>query len=134
MENEIPEVEVSVQKLKMSIIKEYIWAVGSYFAMLLLAGPLFDLLIGNNKGIDGIGEALVIAYFIRILFCIVLVGFFIINPIRILIKNKKEIAETTPPFKKGLLIAVIILPVVLASFYVINTILRTYVFVKMLAH
>lgn len=111
--------EINIQKddtkkrkrLKNKIIWEYLYIIFMISTLYFLLPFLFDYMIGDNAGIDGIGQALGIVIILRILIYILTIIFMVINPIKILITYKNEIKEIFPKIKKVICIITITIPI-----------------------
>ena len=78
--------------LKKKIYREYLYIFVSiiYF---FICPILANFMLGDNKGIDGIGNALAIMFLLNGILSIFIICFFIINPIRIIISYKSQLQE-----------------------------------------
>ena len=106
--------------LKKKIFREYLYILVSiiYF---FICPALANFMLGNNRGIDGIGNALAIGFLLNGILSILIFCFFIINPIRIIISYKSQLQEILSTRKRILYYILIILP----TLYVITSIIYT---------
>ena len=106
--------------LKKKIFREYLYILVSiiYF---FICPVLADFMLGDNRGIDGIGNALAIGFLLNGILSILIFCFFIINPIRIIISYKSQLQEILSIKKRILYYILIILP----TLYVITSIIYT---------
>lgn len=112
MEINIQKDEVKKRKrLKNKIILEYLYIILMISTLYFLLPFLFDFMVGDNTGIDGVGQALGIVIILRILTYVLTIIFMVINPIRILVTYKNEIKEIFPKIKKIICIIIIIIPI-----------------------
>lgn len=99
--------------MKKAVIREYILLLLFLLAVLCFAEKAVDLLIGENRGIDAIGNAIVAAFLVNgviVFFAVLLMG---INPVRIVIKYRQDLKNTENTGKRMLWIIVILLPILL---------------------
>ena len=102
----------NLKALKDSIFFEHAAIIVTVIAFILLIPMLFDYMVGDNTGIDGIGNAIAVGFLIKIIRFILVLIFFIINPIRILIKHKAEIGKISQKAKRVGTRVLIALPLV----------------------
>lgn len=81
---------VLMSKLKKKIILEYIYIVLLVLLEMYFFPVVFDFFLGDNKGIDGIGEALALGFIYNIFLVVMIIFIFIINLILILRTYKNE--------------------------------------------
>ena len=108
------------RNLKNKIIWEYLYIIFTTLILYLLLPFLANYMIGDNTGIDGIGQALGVAIILRIIKYIITFIFFVINPIRILIIYKNEFKEIIPKIKKVICILVTILPILFSLLIILE--------------
>lgn len=108
--------------LKKQIFREYFFVLVSiiYF---FVCPVLADFMLGDNRGIDGIGNAIAVGFLLSGIQLILVLFFFIINPIRIIISYKSQFQEIVSIRKRILYYILIILP----TLYVIASIVYTFV-------
>ena len=100
------------KQLIRNIILEYVIPVCAIILVRLAA-----FLIANKsgqKGIDGIGNALGIVLIMRILIAVIALIFLIINPIRILVTYRQELAGIVPTLRRVLSIVLIGVPILVS--------------------
>ena len=105
----------NLKALKDSIFFEYAAIIITVIAFILLMPMLFDYMVGDNTGIDGIGNAVAVGFLIKIIRFILVLIFFVINPIRILIKYKAEISKISQKAKRIATKVFIALPLVVGA-------------------
>lgn len=105
---------------KKKIIIEYIIVILYLLFDFFILPILSTSMLGDNTGIDGIGQALVISILFRIIRYVVVFIFFIINPIRILITNKNEIKTIIPKIKRIMCIIAIIIPIIFSGIIILE--------------
>ena len=76
------------QSIKKKIFLEYVYIVLIIIIFYILSPFLLEYIVGDNKGIDGIGQILGISLILNIAKYIFIFIFGVINPIRIYIQNK----------------------------------------------
>ena len=108
--------------LKKKIFIEYFYILVSiiYF---FVCPVLADFMLGDNRGIDGIGNALVIGFLLSGIELILVLVFFIVNPIRIIISYKSQLQEILSIRKRILYYILVVLP----TLYVITSIVYTFI-------
>lgn len=89
---------------------------------------LANYMIGDNTGIDGIGQALGIVVILRILKYIITFIVFVINPIRILFSYKNDFREIFPKIKKVIYIIVTILPILFSLLIILEVPISNYMY------
>ena len=92
-----------------SVILEYAMPLAAFLLLKLLAVGITGSNrkdSGERKGIEGIGYALVIVIAMRILQIVVAVVFLVANPIRILVRYRKELAGFSPAFLCGVVLLI----------------------------
>lgn len=114
------------KKLKKKIINEYLYISLTILLLNILLPFLADYMIGDNTGIDGIGQALGIVIILRVLKYIITFIVFVINPIRILICYKNEFKELFPKIKKVICIIVTILPILFSLLIILEVPISNY--------
>ena len=107
------------KKLKKKIINEYMYVIFTILILNILLPFLADYMIGDNTGIDGIGQALGIVVILRILKYIITFIVFVINPIRILFSSKT---------KKVIYIIVTILPILFSLLIILEVPISNYMY------
>ena len=80
-------------------------------------------MLGDNRGIDGIGNALAIGFLLSGIELILVLVFFIVNPIRIIISYKSQLQEILSIRKRILYYILVVLPIL----YVITSIVYTFI-------
>lgn len=108
--------------LKKKIFIEYFYILVSiiYF---FVCPVLADFMLGDNRGIDGIGNALAIGFLLSGIELILVLVFFIVNPIRIIISYKSQLQEILSIRKRILYYILVVLP----TLYVITSIVYTFI-------
>ena len=104
--------------LKKNLCFEYISILIILVVGYLLAPLWFDAALGDNTGLDGIGQALGLAIILRFGRILLAILFLLLNPIRILVKYRKELKGFTPALRKIGCITLAALPI-LASLLII---------------
>ena len=117
------------KKLTTKIVAEYIYIVLIIVIMVVFLPYLFDYMIGDNRGIDGIGQALAAGLLLNSIKYIFIIIFCVINPIRIYILNKDEIKKLSSKANKRLYTFTIFFPIILASLIVFETPISNYLYV-----
>lgn len=121
MDTDLKKDEIKKNKnLKNKIIREYLYIIFTILFLYFLLPFLASYMIGNNTGIDGIGQALGVAILLMIFKYIITFIFFVINPIRILIIYKNEFKVILPKIKKVICILVTILPIFILSLIILE--------------
>lgn len=121
MDTDLKKDEIKKNKnLKNKIIREYLYIIFTILFLYFLLPFLASYMIGDNTGIDGIGQALGVAILLMIFKYIITFIFFVINPIRILIIYKNEFKEIFPKIKKGICIFVTILPILFSLLIILE--------------
>ena len=110
----------SNKKLKKKIINEYVFIFSSILITYILLPFLFDYILGDNTGIDGIGQALGIIIIWRILQYLVTFIFFVINPIRILITCRNELKNIDHKFQKIIRILITVFPILFSLLIILQ--------------
>lgn len=108
------------KNLKNKIIREYLYIIFTILFLYFLLPFLASYMIGDNTGIDGIGQTLGVAIPLMIFKYIITFIFFVINPIRILIIYKNEFKAIFPKIKKVICILVTILPIFISSLIILE--------------
>ena len=108
------------KNLKIKIIVEYIIILLYLLFIFFIVPNLSESMLGDNTGIDGIGQALAIVVLFRIVKAVIAFIFFIIYPIRILVSYKNEIKSILPKFKKIMCIIAIIIPILLSLIIILE--------------
>ncbi len=116
------------KKLKKKIINEYMYVIFTILILNILLPFLADYMIGDNTGIDGIGQALGIVVILRILKYIITFIVFVINPIRILFSYKNDFREIFPKTKKVIYIIVTILPILFSLLIILEVPISNYMY------
>lgn len=120
------------QKLKKKIINEYLYVIFTILILSIslpfLADYMMDYMVGDNTGIDGIGQALGIVFILRILTYIITFIVFVINPIRILFSYKNNFREIFPKSKKVVYIIVTILPILFSLLIILEVPISNYMY------
>lgn len=104
--------------LRNSLILEYVLILVTIVIGYLWFPALVEKKTAANPGIDGIGNALAWIIIMRGTRAILAFLFLLVNPIRILIKYRKQFKQLAPVIRKIGLIVVTALPIVL-SFFII---------------
>ena len=105
---------------KKKIIIEYLIVILYLIFIFFIAPNLSKSMLGNNTGIDGIGQALAISILFRIVEYVIALIFFIIYPIRILISCKNEIKLIMPKIKRISCIIATIIPVLFSLLIILE--------------
>lgn len=100
--------------LKKKLIYQYLYMLLTVVILVISLPLLFNFMMGDNTGIDGIGQAFVVRAILNILKYIVIIIVFIVNPIRILISYKNHSQEILSKAKKVKYIILTILPMLLS--------------------
>ena len=100
--------------LKKKLIYQYLYMLLTIVILEISLPLLFNFMMGDNTGIDGIGQAFVVGAILNILKYIVTIIVFIVNPIRILISYKNHSQEILSKAKKVKYIILTILPILLS--------------------
>ena len=112
METNVQTEQVKKRKrLKNKIIWEYLYIIFTILTLYFLLPFLYNYMIEDNTGIDGVGQALGALIILRILTYILTFIFMVVNPIKILITYKNEINEIFPKIKKVICIIIITIPI-----------------------
>lgn len=108
--------------LKKKIFREYFYILVSiiYF---FICPVLADFMLGDNRGIDGIGNALAVGFLLGGIQLILVFCFLIINPIRIIISYKSQFQEILSMRKRILYYILVILP----TLYVVTSIVYSFI-------
>ncbi len=108
-------------KLIKKIICEYLYISIIIILFIGFIRPfIFDKLINDNTGIDGIGVALLAGLINNFIDFILALILFIINPIKILITCRTEIKSINSKIKKIICILITILPIIYFLFITFN--------------
>lgn len=91
---------MQMSRLKKNVLVEYVLIVLALFAGYVLLPKWMEMGIGDNKGLDGIGNALALAILVRLGRGVLAFLFLLVNPIRILIQYRKDFKEIMPKFKR----------------------------------
>lgn len=116
------------KKLKKKIINEYLYVIFTILILNILLPFLANYMIGDNIGIDGIGQALGTVFILRILKYIITFIVFVINPIRILFSYKNDFREIFPKIKKVIYIIVTILPILFSLLIILEVPISNYMY------
>lgn len=116
------------KKLKKKIINEYLYIIFTILILNILLPLLTDYMIGDNTGIDGIGQALGIVGILSIFKYIITFIVFAINPIRILFSYKNDFREIFPKIKKVMYIIVTILPILFSLLIILEVPISNYMY------
>lgn len=116
------------KKFKKKIINEYMYVIFTILILNILLPFLADYMIGDNTGIDGIGQALGIVVILRILKYIITFIVFVINPIRILFSYKNDFREIFPKTKNVIYIIVTILPILFSLLIILEVPISNYMY------
>ncbi|MBO4415660.1 MAG: hypothetical protein J5824_06735 [Lachnospiraceae bacterium] len=100
------------RQLIKSIIFEYIIPLCAI--TLVKLGATLAANSNDQKGIDGIGNVLGIVIIMRVAIAVLAVIFLVINPIRILVIYRQELAALAPALKKAGCIVLILIPVLVS--------------------
>ena len=116
------------KKLKKKIINEYMYVIFTILILNILLPFLADYMIGDNTGIDGIGQALGIVVILIILKYIITFIVFVINPIRIVFSYKNDFREIIPKTKKVIYIIITILPILFSLLIILEVPISNYMY------
>lgn len=116
------------KKLKKKIINEYLYVIFTILILNILLPFLANYMIGDNTGIDGIGQTLGIVVILRILKYIITFIVLVINPIRILFSYKNDFREIFPKIKKVIYIIVTILPILFSLLIILEVPISNYMY------
>ena len=122
------DVSLKNKKLKKKIINEYIYIVLIILILYISLPFLFEYMIGDNKGIDGIGQALAIGILLNIVKYIFTFIFCVVNPIRIFILYKNEIKKISSKVKKNIYTITIFFPILLAILIILEVPISNYLY------
>ena len=89
---------MQMSRLKKNVLVEYVLIVLALFAGYVLLPKWMEMGIGDNKGLDGMGNALALAILVRLGRGVLAFLFLLVNPIRILIQYRKDFNEIMPKF------------------------------------
>ena len=118
------------RNIKKEIIIEYALIIATILITIFAYPYLYDFMVGDNTGLDGIGQALGVVIILRVAKYIAMLIFGIINPIRILIVDRHEMKELTSIFKKILCIFIILLPIGIALLTIFENNISNYQYEK----
>jgi len=104
------------KSLRNSLILEYVFIFITIVIGYFLFPAMMESAADANPGLDGLGTALAWAILLRGTRAVLAFLFLLANPIRILIKYRKELKEIAPTLNKIGIIAVIALPIALSIF------------------
>lgn len=102
------------------IIIEYQIFILYLIFIFFISPTLAESMLGNNTGIDGIGQALAISMLFMAIRYIIALIFLIIKPIRLLISYKNEIKSILPKFKRIIYIIVTIIPILFSLLIILE--------------
>lgn len=114
--------------LKKKLIYQYLYMLLTIVILVISLPLLFNFMMGDNTGIDGIGQAFVVRAILNILKYIVIIIVFIVNPIRILISYKNHSQEILSKAKKVKYIILTILPMLLSLLILLEGPISDYVY------
>lgn len=114
--------------LKKKLIYQYLYMLLTIVILEISLPLLFNFMMGDNTGIDGIGQAFVVGAILNILKYIVTIIVFIINPIRILISYKNHSQEIISKTKKAKYIILTILPMLLSLLILLERPISDYMY------
>ena len=106
------------KSLRNSLILEYVFILITIVIGYFLFPAMMESATEGNPGLDGLGTALAWVILMRGTRAVLAFLFLLANPIRILIKYRKEFKEIAPCLKKIGVIAVTALPIVLSIFMI----------------
>ena len=119
------------QSIKKKIILEYVYIVLIIIFFYFLSPILFEYIVGDNKGIDGIGQVLGISLLlINIAKYIFIFIYGVINPIRTYILNKDEIKKISSKVNKSIYTFIIFFPIILSIWIVLEMPISNYLYVS----
>ncbi len=118
------------KNLKKKIFLEYLYIVLIIIIFYILSPILFEYIVGDNKGIDGIGQILGISLLINIAKYIFIFIFGVINPIRTYILNKDNIKKLSSKVNKSLYTFIIFFPIILSTWIVLEMPISNYLYVS----
>lgn len=118
--------------LKRIIIREYVYIFATIIFAYFLIPYLFTLSIDDNdyRGFSGLASGLALVAIMRLGQYILILIFFIINPIRILIKKRYRIKEIFPRIKRILVIMLVLIPIFVGSLPLLERPISDYQFDK----
>lgn len=116
------------RNLNRAIIIEYLLIIFSIIILRSLVPFLYAYIVGDNTGIDGIGQAIVSATILRTIVYVVVFIFFVINPIRILFAHKTEFKDIVPKIKKIIYIIITLLPILYGMFTILQRPISNYMY------
>jgi len=118
------------KNLKKKIFLEYVYIVLIIVFFYFLSPILFEYIVGDNKGIDGIGQILGISLLLNIAKYIFIFIFGVINPIRTYILNKDEIKKISSKASKRIYTFIIFFPIILSIWIVLEMPISNYLYVS----
>ena len=109
---------VDTRKLTESIMYMYVCIAVAFVIVFFIipgfVGPVIvDAMVGNNKGVDGVGLSFAAGFTLRIIQVAISFIFLVANPIRVLIMRKKELAALESEDKQSGKLFLILLPIIL---------------------
>ena len=114
--------------LKKKLIYQYLYMILTVVILNISLPLLFDFMMVDNTGIDGIGQALVVGAILNILKYIVTIIVFIVNPIRILISYKNYFKEILPKPQKAKYIILTMLPILISLLILFSGVILSYMY------
>ena len=118
------------QSIKKKIFLEYVYIVLIIIIFYILSPFLLEYIVGDNKGIDGIGQILGISLILNIAKYIFIFIFGVINPIRTYILNKDKIKKLSSKVNKILCTFIIFFPIILSTWIVLEMPISNYLYVS----
>lgn len=106
------------RSLRNSLILEYVLILITIVIGYFLFPAMMESATEGNSGLDGLGAALAWVILMRGTRAVLAFLFLLVNPIRILIRYRKELKEIAPTLKKIGAIAVTALPILLSVFMI----------------
>lgn len=101
--------------IKNKMIKEYLYVIFAIVILYFLSPIIFNLLLGDADGIDGIGTAFGAALVLKTIQLIIMLIAIIINPIYTMISCRNEIRIIPSKIKQILIYFIIIFPVIFSA-------------------
>ena len=91
---------MKVSRLTKNVLVEYVLIILALVVGYVLLPKWMEVWIGDNKGLDGLGNAMALVILVRIGRGILAFLFLLANPVRILIQFRKELKEMAPKLKR----------------------------------
>ena len=111
-----------------SLILEYGFILATILIGYVLLPSMMEQSTAGNPGIDGLGNALAWVILIRAARAILAFFFFVVNPIRIMIKYRTEFKEMAPVLKKFGTVLLIGLPILLSVFIILEVPIANFIY------